>query len=348
MPARLTLRASVVVPAHAAAADLAACIDALERSDLDRESWELIVVDDASPAPLDGANLYRADSLIRIENDPRGPAFARNRGAEQASADIVVFVDADVEVHSDALSRMVESMETDESVSAVIGSYDSAPPHGGIVSRYRNLLHHYVHQRSAGNVESFWAGCGAVRAKVFNACGGFDETRFTRPEIEDVELGYRLRDVGHRIVLDPRVLCTHRKRWTLAGMVKTDFARRGVPWTRLLLERKMLLSPRGLSLGASERLSLLLAVAAVVVGIAAAPSRSITVAATAAVALATFVIVNRDLLGWLNRERGIGFAISAIPLHLLYNLVALSAVGWGTVLHLVSGRRERRRYKSLR
>ena len=344
----MTLRASVVVPAHGEPSNLAACIEALERSDLPRESWELIIVDDASPAPLDGANLHRADRLIRIDNHPRGPAFSRNRGAEQASAEIVVFVDADVEVHSDALRRMAEAIEADESVSAVIGSYDSAPPHGGVVSGYRNLLHHFVHQRNAGEVESFWAGCGAVRAEAFNACGGFDETRFTRPEIEDVELGYRLRDLGHRIVLDPEVLCTHRKRWTLARMVRTDFTRRGVPWTRLLLERGMLLRPRGLSLGASERLSLLLAGAAVVVGIAAAPSRSIPLAVTAAVALATFVIVNRDLLRWLNRERGIAFALSAIPLHLLYNLVALSAVAWGTVLHLVSGRREPRRYRSRR
>ncbi len=291
MRARLTLRASVVVPAHGEPSNLAACIDALERSDLPRESWELIVVDDASPAPLDGAGVYRADSLIHIANDARGPAFARNRGVERASADIVVFVDADVEVHSDALRRMAEAIESDQSVSAVIGSYDSAPPHGGIVSRYRNLLHHYVHQRNAGDVESFWAGCGAVRAGTIDSCGGFDETRFRRPEIEDVELGYRLRDLGHRIVLDPEVLCTHRKRWTLAGMIRTDFARRGVPWTRLLLERGMLLSPRGLSLGASERASLVLAAGILMVGIAAVLSRSTTLTVTAVIAVAMFVIV---------------------------------------------------------
>ena len=60
------------------------------------------------------------------------------------------------------------------------------------MAAFRNLLHHVVHQRSAGHVRSFWAGLGAVRRTAFDAAGGFDAERYPQPSIEDVELGGRL------------------------------------------------------------------------------------------------------------------------------------------------------------
>jgi GT2 family glycosyltransferase len=168
-------------------------------------------------------------------------------------------VDADVLVHPEAL-RLLLSAFDDPAIAAAFGSYDDAPVAQGVVSQYRNLLHHHVHQRNAGEVESFWAGLGAVRRSVFDVSGGFDEITYRRPEMEDVELGYRIRDAGHRIVLDPGVQGTHLKIWTLGGMLTSDFIRRGVPWARLLVRRGMLLHPKGLSLGAGERISAVLPV----------------------------------------------------------------------------------------
>ena len=69
---------------------------------------------------------------------------------------------------------------------------------------FRNLLHHTVHQRSAGDVRSFWAGLGAVRRTAFDDVGGFDADRYPWPSIEDIELGARLAGKG-RIILDPEL-----------------------------------------------------------------------------------------------------------------------------------------------
>src|SRR5439155_16996681 len=117
------------------------------------------------------------------------------------------------------------------------GSYDADPRAGGIVSDFRNLLHHHVHQTAAGPVASFWAGLGAVRRDDFVAIGGFDERNFPGPSIEDIDLGMRLADQGARIMLDPHLLGKHLKRWSFAEMVRTDFAARGVAWVALLLRR---------------------------------------------------------------------------------------------------------------
>ena len=64
----------------------------------------------------------------------------------------------------------------------------------------------------------------------------FDEWHYMRPQIEDIELGRRLRRFGHRLVLDPDIQGTHLKTWTLRGTLLSDFRHRGVPWMWLLLQ----------------------------------------------------------------------------------------------------------------
>ncbi len=308
------LRLSVIVPSHSPAQDLPDCIAALEASDLPRETWELIVIDDA---------------------DTRGPAFARNRGIEKSRAPIVAFVDSDVTAHTDALRFMLAGFQSDD-VHAVFGSYDTSPSAGGVVSRYRNLLHAFVHQHAAGDVDSFWAGFGAIRRDALESAGSFDENRFKRPEMEDVELGYRLRDKRFRIVLDPSIQCTHRKRWTLSQMIHSDFSRRGVPWTRLLIDRGELFSPRGLSLGKAERVGVIAAPLYVVSLIVALITWEFIPFAIAAASLIAFLFSGSRFFSWVSRVESEKFLFAAIPLHLLYNLVAFSALVWGLITALFS------------
>ena len=126
------------------------------------------------------------------------------------------------------------------------------------MSQYRNLLHHYVHQQNAGEVETFWAGAGAVRRSVFEEAGMYDEWHFARPQIEDIELGSRIRQLGHRILLRPEVHVTHFKRWTFVGVVRTDLRDRGIPWARLLAHRGAVLTTASLNLKWSEKLNTIL------------------------------------------------------------------------------------------
>ncbi len=331
------LRLSVIVPAHRAPHDLERCISALRASDLASDEWELIVVDDGSSDDETAQVALAADRVVTLPAPAGGPARARNAGALSASAPLVAFVDADVLVHPDALRRIVEAFG-DLSIDAVFGSYDDNPAHPGLVSEYRNLLHHRVHQGNRGDVESFWAGCGAIRSDVLESAGMFDETRYRRPEIEDVELGYRLRDAGHRIILDPAIQCTHLKRWTLAGMISSDFSRRGLPWARLLVERKMLLSPRGLSLGPGEQASAALAGGTIATALGAIFLRSAPLALVALVLFATFAIANYGLLSWLKARRGGPFAALALPLHFIYTANAVASLIAGAIVALVSRR----------
>jgi Glycosyl transferase family 2 len=249
-----------------------------------------------------------------------GPAAARNAGAARASADVLAFVDADVVVHADLFVRMREVFAADPGLTAVFGSYDDAPEAPGVVSGFRNLLHHHVHQSSRGPVETFWAGVGAIRREAFARAGGFDERRYPVSSIEDIELGMRLARNGARIELDPRLQGTHLKRWTLASMARTDFARRGVPWVRLLVQRRS--APTMLNLGWRHRASTAAALAALAALVARRPAG----AGTAALAI---IALNRSFYGLLVRRLGVTQAVAGVGLHVLHHALGAASVPAG-------------------
>src|SRR5207248_497955 len=88
---------------------------------------------------------------------------------------------------------------------------------------FRNLLHHHVHRGSPGRASTFWSGIGAVKRNAFMDVEGFDE-HYSRPSIEDIELGSRLLDNGAHIVLDPDIEGKHLKTWSLCrgGSMSSD------------------------------------------------------------------------------------------------------------------------------
>jgi GT2 family glycosyltransferase len=318
---------SVIVPVHDSAAYLAQCLAAIAASDLRGYELELIVVDDASADSSRALAAQFTRVVISTGNAARGPAFARNRGIETASGEIIAFVDSDVIVHRDALSTMIERL-ADPSVVAVFGSYDLDPAGDSLPSRYRNLLHHYAHQESAGSVATFWAGCGAVRASALRSAGGFDEQRYPRPQIEDVELGYRLSRLG-QILLDPSVQCTHLKRWTIPSMLRTDFRDRAVPWLKLLLSRKQGTGSGAPSLGLRNVMGTLLAGAGAAAALVALVTMSPLPLIFAAASLALCLVLNSKFYRFLFRNGGAGLLLTGIPLHLAYQIESAIAVPVG-------------------
>jgi glycosyl transferase family 2 len=293
---------TAIVPAADERPTLPRCLDAIRAADAPPE--ELIVAD--GPAP-------------------RGSAQVRNDGAIRATGDLLVFVDSDVEVHPDAFARIREAFDREPELAALFGAYDEAPP-GGLVSGFRNLLHAHVHHASAGPACTFWTGLGAVRRDAFLGAGGFD---VSSPWIRDVEFGMRLKATGAEIRLDPAIQGRHLKAWRLAEMVRTDFARRGVPWVVLLAQYRA--HPAALNLGWRHRVSAALS-AAVVGALGARRPRGV------AAALLGIVALNRSLYAMLMSRRGLLFGPAGLGLHLLHHLTSVAAVPAGVASYLAAGR----------
>src|SRR5262245_40834859 len=152
------VRISAIVPIYNNAGPLAQCLSAL-RAAAGSET-ELIVVDDASSDDVASVASRFGARILRLDKNS-GPAAARNLGARYARGEILFFVDGDVVVGDGAIGQVRSVLDNNEDISAVFGSYDQHPAAPGLVSQYRNLLHHFVHQTSKTEATTFWAGCGA-------------------------------------------------------------------------------------------------------------------------------------------------------------------------------------------
>jgi glycosyltransferase involved in cell wall biosynthesis len=302
---------SVIVPVHNGQDHLARTLAAIRSSDY--SDFELIVVDDASADSSVSIARGFVDQLIELKVR-RAPGYARNQGAQKSRGDILFFVDADVEIRRQTISRIVEEFSKDPGLAAVFGSYDDAPEHKNFFSQYKNLFHHFVHQKADSEAKTFWAGCGAMRRDVFLENKGFVES-FRAPAIEDVILGYSLAERGQRIRLVKDLQVKHLKAWSFWNLLKTDIFQRAIPWTRLTVEKGL---PKDLNFKVADRVSAFCAwglLLSLVFWFFYSFAGIISV-----LFVAIFLGLNRELYAFFLRKRGSWFVARAVLFHWFYFL----------------------------
>lgn len=292
-----------------------------------RQVLEVVVVDDGS-TDRSGELARECGARVIAGRERLGPAAARNRAVGEARGEIVLFVDADVVVHADAVDRLVGAFAQPETV-AVFGSYDDRPADTGFGSRYMNLRHHHGHREPSDDAQTFWAGLGAVRRDAFLAVGGFDATRFDTASVEDIDLGRRLRQAGGLIRRRPEIQGTHLKQWTLRSVMQTDVFERGLPWARLMLAYPGAFSD--LNVRGSERLKAALAAGLGMSAVAAVLGLAHPV--LPAVLLIAAGIANRGLIRVFARTGGWWMALRGGLFHQVYYLYSSAAFVAAVIEH---------------
>jgi hypothetical protein len=189
---------------------------------------------------------------------------------------------------------------------------------------YKNLTHRYYHQRSHGDASTFWSGCGAVLKSAFQGVGGFDVVTYTRPSIEDIDLGYRLRDAGGRILLLPELLGKHLKVWSVGNVIHTDIFLRAIPWARLMISREGITDDLNVSKAERGR--------AVLAGLLVLSLLSLAVLPQlwplCIVMVAVVVAANWEFF-WFMRDAGtIGLALKGLAFHQIYYLYSSAAFAY--------------------
>ncbi len=306
------MKISVIIPVFNGGEHLQACLQSILRAEPPAD--EVIVVSDASTDQSETIALSAGVRMIRLPVNG-GASRARNAGAEAASGAILLFLDADVTIPPQLIAQVHATFAASDAPDAVFGSYDDAPAARGLVSQYRNLLHHFVHQTSHSEASTFWGGCGAVRREVFWRVGGFPEER---RYLEDVEFGYQMTLAGFCIRLEQTLQVKHLKRWTLSSMLHTDILHRALPWTDLLLRYGQVAND--MNLRHTSRLSLLLLAALpVLIGMGTLVP-GLRAANTGGVALCGIglLALNAPLYRFFWHKRGPLFTLGAVPLHWLY------------------------------
>lgn len=218
--ARVVPLATVVVPAHNAAATLGDCLRALLHQTFPREAYEILVVDDGSTDNT--AEVARALGVRVLSQPHRGAAAARNLGACHARGGILCFTDADCRPAQDWLAELLLPFQADPEVAGARGVYRSEQqePLARLVQweyedRYRRTE---VFPR-IDFVDTYSA---AYRTDLFLAQGGFDES-FPGASVEDQEFSFRLAEQGCRLVFQPRAVVYHRHASTWWAYARKKF-----------------------------------------------------------------------------------------------------------------------------
>lgn len=225
-------RLSFIVPVRNDKARLSRCLRSIRRN-FGAPHYEIIVVDHGS---TDGSVAVAEDHQATVLSVPEAARVSelRNRGARQATGQVLAFVDADNEI---VAGWAVAALETlcQPNVGAV-GAMYLAPLDGTWVQRAYGALR----GRAKGVHDADWLGSGnlAVWREAFEAAGGFDTSL---DACEDVDFCQRLKARGVRLVSDARLKSVHHgdpatlralfdgERWRGRDNVRVSF-RRPVAW----------------------------------------------------------------------------------------------------------------------
>lgn len=320
---------SVIVTVRDANDTLACALRAILESDLARHDYELIVVDDASCDASSEIAARYADTVVRLTGRSAGSAYARNRGAELAKGEVLVFVDQDEMVVPDTLANLVDLFVADPSLDAVVASHDSQPSSRGILSRYRNALVRFGELGDAGAAGNVGSPCAAIRREVFQLAGMYDEWRFGDVAVEGLELGNRLQRSGRRVMIAPEIKTVSLRRWNLLGLTRDIWERSILVARSLGYQRTRVGIPGDAVFTLTRRLAPAFAIACgTALSAALVPQPAFMVKAL--VVLAGAIALNFRIYRFVANEAGVVTAIGTAPIHLMMQAVSGCGlcVGW--------------------
>lgn len=325
------LTISIIIPVRNGCESIAICLKSISEATLPPD--EIIVVADGGK---NGFKNQVKEMDIKFLATPieGGPARARNVGAREAQGDILFFVDSDVTIPPDAITQITTAFEHEPDLAALFGSYDDAPAATNFLSQYKNLFNHYVHQSAGEQAYTFWSACGAIRREVFLAMAGFNML-YRRPTIEDVELGYRLKQSGYRIRICKALQVKHLKRWGVVSLLQSDFFHRALPWTELTLRNRHFINDLNLKVPSRVSVMLIFGLFGLLLG---AWWWSGAVVVAGVLSLPLFAL-NVPLYRFFQRKRGLWFTLRAVPWHWFYYFYSGLAFTIGVMRYLFSGRR---------
>ena len=178
------------------------------------------MVDDGSTDnTAEVVSAYRGVRLITQKN--AGPAAARNRGALEARAKIILFTDDDCVPALNWLEEMLAAFE-DEEVVGVKGAYRSKQRQ--LIARFVQLEYEdrYRRMERFADIDFVDTYSAAFRRDMFLELGGFDSS-FPVACAEDADFSYRMSARGWKMKFAPQAIVGHSHPNTLSQYLKKKY-----------------------------------------------------------------------------------------------------------------------------
>jgi glycosyltransferase involved in cell wall biosynthesis len=219
---------AVVIPVWNGEAVLARCLDALARQTLQRETFQIIVVDNGSNDAT--RKIARSYAGVELLEEPRpGSYVARNRGIERVRAPITAFTDADCEPAPDWLEQVLRAAAANPGFGVLAGRielFDEIVQEREVFGDYERLFSFPQEHAARGNCATAnWAS----ETVLLRELGGFDAALKSGG---DRQMALRVRDAGRPLVYVSAMMVRHPVRASRAELVRKRQRLSGGRWDR--------------------------------------------------------------------------------------------------------------------
>jgi GT2 family glycosyltransferase len=226
---------SIIILNHNGSRFIANCLNSIFESLY--PAFEIIFVDNASTddslSIVNGfKKLARSQRLIIVRNSSNlGYAEGNNIGASYAQGTYLVFLNNDTRVEPTWLQELVDAVARDQDIIAAQSKlllfernervFDSA---GDFIDFFCSAFRRGVGERDFGQYEtmeevfSARGACMLIRHSIFKEVGGFDPG--FPIEFEDIDLCWRIRLGGYKVVYVPRSVVFHKGHGTISDLRK--------------------------------------------------------------------------------------------------------------------------------
>jgi len=334
-PENHALDFSVIIPIRDRLDSLESLLHSIRECRTETVSYEIIVADDGSAVDA-GPLCERYDAILCRSEIPSGPADARNRGAQIASGNTLLFLDSDVIYTDGLMEKAREELDRDpglHAVSFINQSYDSADSavanYVAVIERYW-LTAYFDDDSDISLMQGFCSRAGAVRKQSFDAVGGFDVS-FRTNAMEDYDFGRRLA-ARFRVALVREPIVYHSFPTSLWRIMRNYFARTALFIPYYVKHKPAFAKAQTTPSEAMLRLAGALGLLFVVMAISGIPTNAIWVVGAVACIGAYLLGIARFLLAARRWSNSAVFSLKAFVLHYSTTLAIVGGAVYGLFL----------------
>jgi glycosyltransferase involved in cell wall biosynthesis len=213
-------RLSIIIPTYNRPERLSKCLSALAYQSVDADSWEVVVVNDGGIDVSDSRKEWEGRlNIVLLEQANKGPASARNLGAERARGHILAFMDDDCAAETDWVASILQNAKPGE----LIGGKVRNILNKNIYSETCQTLIDYLYERLDRTTDMFFTSNNmCIHAEDFQRIGGFD-TGFRTSAGEDREFCVRARQSGISLRWEPEIRIGHAHELNLFSFLRLHF-----------------------------------------------------------------------------------------------------------------------------
>lgn len=220
------VRFSIIIPAYNRPEEVVELLDSLTMQSL-KNDIEAIVVEDGSTLTCEKEiePFMKQIDLKYIYQENKGPGPARNKGAQEAQGEYLIFLDSDCVLPSDYLANTIAHL--DNSPLDCFGGPDKAhmffsPIQKAISYSMTSLFTTGGIRGGNKKMDKFYPRSFnlGVRKSVFDKVGGFSDMRYG----EDIDFSMNVLEHGYKIGLINETFVYHKRRNTFKSFFKQVFS----------------------------------------------------------------------------------------------------------------------------